>query len=206
MSDSTNTNTPDPAVTNQGEPPKTFTQEELTKIAAKESKSGEKKGLAAGLEQGKSETRAAMLAEMGFDEDSYKTYLEAKKNKETDSDRLTAANKLVTDLKSQLDTANNEHTATRQKLSAYEEREILGTMGITDVKKQKMYAATIREDLADGVMFTDAAEKFKEDNPELFEATEEKPKPPPGAIYGGQKQQNTKPDKTNLTAQLFGTR
>ena len=193
---------------NQGtgnEPAKTFTQDDINKIAAKEAKSGEKKGFATGIEQGKAEARTAMLAEMGFDnEESYTAYLEAKKNKETDSDRLKAANSTIESLKKELDTANKDHAAIRQKLSGYEERDILGDMGLTDVKKQKLYAPAIRESVAENESFADAVERFKKDNPELFEEKQEKQQPPPGALWGGPKQKTPAGASKNLTQALFG--
>jgi hypothetical protein len=82
---------------------KTFTQEELTKIAAKEAKSGEKKGYAAGEAAATASTRAAMLSELGMDEDGYKAYLDAKKQGQTEGERLKAAEKKLLEL----ETANS---------------------------------------------------------------------------------------------------
>ena len=182
MSESTSnvnqTNT-DPAENNQGEPAKTFTQDELTRIAAKEAKSGEKKGEAAGLEKGKVAARAELLAQLGMDEDAFNAHLKAIESKQTDTDKLNIALSNIKKFEEQLrekDTARNVIVA---ELNAYKEREILETMGITDPLKRKMYAATIREDVDEKTDFATAAESFKTANPDLFEKPEETPPPLP---------------------------
>ncbi|MCL2391992.1 MAG: hypothetical protein FWC66_05210 [Oscillospiraceae bacterium] len=191
MSEETNVTTPSAEDKKKDDAAlKTFTQEELTRIAAKEAGKGETRGhaagLEAGLEAGKAEARAALFAEMGFDEESYAAYLEAKKNKETDSDRLKDALSKIAGLDKKLKAAGDEHAETLQALSAYAARDTLSELGLTDVKKQKLYIPAIKESIVESETFADAAKRFKEENPELFEEDKQKTPPPPeGALYGG---------------------
>lgn len=140
---------------------------EMRRIATKEAKSAAEKA------------RVAMLKELGMDEDGYKAYLEAKRNKETDSDKLKRESETLKETRIELEKSN----ATVENLSAENVvlKNIVAAFGYNE-KQLRILKNTIKEDVNDEVDIQAAAAAYFKENPVK---KEDKQKPPP--TYGGSK-------------------
>lgn len=137
---------------NQNEPPKTFTQEELNRIAAQEKRQG----------------ASSILKALGFEsEDAAKAYLEAKRKEDDEKkDDLQKA-------KDAEAAANTAKAAAEAKAALLEKRFKVVALGVSADKADDIVTLATSKAI-DGKTFDDAIEDLKKTYPELFEAKVEK--------------------------------
>lgn len=137
---------------NQNEPPKTFTQEELNRIAAQEKRQGVN----------------SILKALGFEsEEKAKEYLEAKRKEDDEKkDDLQKA-------KDAEAAANTAKAAAEAKAALLEKRFKVVALGVSADKADDIVTLATSKAI-DGKTFDDAIEDLKKTYPELFEAKVEK--------------------------------
>jgi hypothetical protein len=179
---------PDPATPPAADPPKpgppptrTFTQDEVTSLAAKEKAQGERAGARRALEE--------FAAEYGFSNvDDTKAFIEAARKAEQDalSEREKREQALA---KREQQLAEREAAAVARERDA-NRRAVLVGLGATGDDLDDAAALLRVADDADDAAVQEAAAKLKERRPELFGVTPPAPQttPPPapgGAPAGG---------------------
>ena len=178
-----------PGDPNPGDPPKpgppagrTFTQDELTALAAREKAQGERAGARAALEK--------VAADLGFSNiDDAKAFIEeGRKAKEA---QLTEQQKRERELADREAKAEAREKQAEARERAANRRAVLVGMGATGDDLDDAAALLRVDDTADDQAVQDAAAKLKERRPELFGVTPPPPAgqtPPPapsGAPAGG---------------------
>lgn len=194
---------PTPPATPASEPPRpgppptrTFTQDEVTSLAAKEKAQGERAGARRALEE--------FAAENGFkNADDAKTFIETARQAQQDA--MSEQEKREQALaKREQELAAREAAAVARERSA-NRRAVLVGLGATGDDLEDAAALLRVDDDADDATVQDAAAKLKDRRPELFGATPAAPptSPPPapgGAPAGGSppRQNPAKPGERGL--------
>jgi len=133
-----------------------------------------------------------------IDSEDYKQFLVAKKNKETDGDRLKA-------LSEQFDKLNTDHTASLARIADYERKEVLLGHGLSDPEDLEIYSIRIGKLTDDKTDFKGAADAYFKEHP--YPKPDGFNKPPPNALtpaYIGRKNPKDGLPAQNLTQALFG--
>lgn len=168
--------------TEQTEQTKTFTQEDLNRVATKEAK----------------KTEQAILKQFGLDKkedltstlEEFNAFREAKKNQETDSDKLA---KLTSDF----ETLNTNYQNANNELSQIKQNSLLKSKGVDD-KSLKFYRFEVTELAKEkDIEFSEALDQYLTENP-----IEEKAVPPSFFIKDGKK--GTTPPKIDMNNIIRG--
>jgi len=162
---------PDPQKDDPPEPPKTFTQDEVTRMMAREKREGKESGVRSVAEQ------------LGVSVEEAKTIIaernEASEKKKTeDEKRIEAAEKKSAEAEAKV-------TAAEEKAFTADLRSKLLEMGINPAKLANAVKLVEASYTDEEEKVTDAVDKFVEETPEWFTSEEETPGPPGSRLPKG---------------------